>query len=86
MEIHISAGHAMDRDMKLLCTVTKHGLNLPLHARLSIDGQVMTVLGLAKQEERDGQIWQWWIVAEECCGSIQKQLNKEVIKKRDVLD
>jgi hypothetical protein len=50
--------------MKLLITKSKYGLDLPLHTTWSTDEVEFEVLGLAKQEERDGMILQWWIVEE----------------------
>lgn len=47
--------------MKLICVKTPCGIDL-LGAKLSIDGHDMEVCGLAKQEYKDGLLWQWWIV------------------------
>lgn len=47
--------------MTLICTKSQYGIDLPLNAKLEIDGQEMTVLGLAKTDVKDGQVWQWWI-------------------------
>lgn len=49
--------------MKLLITKSKYGLDLPLHTAWSTDEVELEILGLAKQEVRDGIIWQWWIVS-----------------------
>ena len=50
-----------DIPMTLICTKSQYGIDLPLNAKLEIDGQEMTVLGLAKTDVKDGQVWQWWI-------------------------
>ena len=47
--------------MKLICTKSRTGVDFPLNTKLDIDGQAVEVWGLAKTEEKDGQIWQWWI-------------------------
>ena len=49
--------------MKLLITKSKYGLDLPLNTTLSTDEAEFEILGLAKQEVRDGIVWQWWIVS-----------------------
>lgn len=48
--------------MKLLCTKYPFGIDLPVHTTLTIDGKTVEVLGLAKTEEKEGYILQWWIV------------------------
>lgn len=48
--------------MKLICIKSVYGVDLPLNAKLSIDGNEMEVCGLAKQEYKDGLLSQWWIV------------------------
>lgn len=50
--------------MTLLCTKSRNGVDLPIKTTLIIDGQTVEVLGLAKTEEKDGFILQWWIVEE----------------------
>ena len=51
-------------NMTLLCTKSRNGVDLPIKTTLIIDGQTVEVLGLAKTEEKDGFILQWWIVEE----------------------
>lgn len=51
-------------DVRLLCTKTQFGIDLPLNMEMTLGNRTMEVLGLAKQEYRDDIIWQWWIV---CC-------------------
>lgn len=48
--------------MRLLCTKTQFGIDLPLNMEMTLGNCTMEVLGLAKQEYRDDMIWQWWIV------------------------
>lgn len=50
--------------MKLLCTKSRNGIDLPLNTTLTLDGQTVEVWGLAKTEEKDEFILQWWIVGE----------------------
>lgn len=50
--------------MKLMRTKSRNGIDLPLNARLTVDGLIVEVLGLAKTEEKDGFIMQWWIVSQ----------------------
>ena len=50
--------------MKLICTKSQYGIDLPLNTILEIDGQEMTVLGLARTDVKDGQVWQWWVCGE----------------------
>jgi hypothetical protein len=49
--------------MKLICVKSEYGVCIPLNTSIIIDNNELEVLGLAKQEERDGLIWQWWIVS-----------------------
>lgn len=50
--------------MKLICIKSPNGVEL-LGVQLSIDGNNMEVLGLAKQEYKDGLLYQYWIVEEQ---------------------
>ena len=49
--------------MKLLCTKSRNGIDIPLNTTLTFEGQTVEVLGLAKTEEKEGYILQWWIVS-----------------------
>ena len=49
-------------DMKLICTKSQYGINLPLNTKIIIDNQEFEVCGLANQEYQNDLIWQWWIV------------------------
>lgn len=48
--------------MKLLCTQSRTALSIPPNTVLTLDGQTVEVWGLARTEEKDGFILQWWIV------------------------
>ena len=50
--------------MELLCTKSPYDIDLPLDTTLTIEGKTVEVLGLAKTEEKDGFILQWWIIEE----------------------
>ena len=50
--------------MKLICIKTKYGVDL-LGAIISIKGNNVEVLVLAKQEYKNDLLWQWWIVMDQ---------------------
>ena len=62
----------MPMNMKLMLTKSRTGVDLPLDTTLEIDGQAMTVLGLAKTEVIDGLVCQWWIVENETAAMTAK--------------
>lgn len=59
-------------DMKLICTQSRTGIDLPVDTTLEVDGKTMTVLGLAKTEVVGGLVWQWWIVENEAAATTAK--------------
>ena len=60
----MNASADCEDSMKLLCTKSRNGIDLPLDTTLTIEGKTVEVLGLAKTEEKDGFILQWWIVSQ----------------------
>lgn len=50
--------------MELICIKSRSGVDLS-GAQLSFDNRPFTVGGLAKQEFKDGLLWQWWIILED---------------------
>lgn len=58
--------------MKLICIKSRTGVDLPLDTTLEINGQAMTVMGLARTEVIDGLVWQWWIVENETAAMTAK--------------
>jgi hypothetical protein len=44
-----------------LCIKTRYGADL-LGAQITLDSKPWEVCALAKQEYRNGWIWQWWII------------------------
>jgi hypothetical protein len=57
--------------MKIICTKSRHGVDLPLSTAINIDSINIEILGLAKQEYKDDLVYQYWIVEE-----INKILNE----------
>lgn len=51
--------------MNIICIKTKLGIDLPVDTQILIDDQHYSVMGLAREEEKDGLICQWWIVSNE---------------------
>ena len=51
--------------LRLIRTKSRNGLIIPLNTRLTVDGQVLEVLGLVKTEAKHHAILQWWI-----CGTL----------------
>ncbi len=47
--------------MATICCKTNRGVDL-LHVTLTIDDRELEICGLARQELRNGTLWQWWIV------------------------
>ena len=62
----------MPMNMKLMLTKSRTGFDLPVDTTLEINGQAMTVMGLAKTEVIDGLVWQWWIVENETAAMTAK--------------
>lgn len=50
--------------MKLICIKTRLGVDLS-GAQLIINNRPYTVGGKAKEEFKDGLLWQWWIILED---------------------
>jgi hypothetical protein len=48
--------------LKLLRTKTRNGIDIPLNAKLTIQGQTLEVWGLAKKKAKCRCVLQWWIV------------------------
>ena len=49
--------------LRILCTRSPRGLELPLHSRRTVDGQTVEILGLIKKQSKPSATIQWWIVA-----------------------
>ena len=52
----------METNFNLLCTKSRSALDIPHDTVLTIAGQPVEILGLARTEYRDGMFWQWWII------------------------
>ena len=48
-------------EKKLIRIKSRYGADL-MDAQIFMDNKPWTVCGLAKQEYRNGFIWQWWII------------------------
>ena len=57
----MSTGEEMGERMYIICLKSKQPLNL-LDTVLTIGERELEFCGLARQELRDGRLWQWWIV------------------------
>lgn len=49
--------------LKILRTKSRNGIDIPLNARRTIDGQTVEVLGLVKKQVKPHAVLQWWIVS-----------------------
>ena len=47
--------------MTIICVKSSRGIDL-LGAQITINDQDMEVCGLARQEYKDGLLWQWWLL------------------------
>lgn len=56
--------------MRTICIISSRRIDL-LNARIIINDRVMELCGLAREEYKDGQLWQWWIAMED--GKQKKQ-------------
>ncbi len=50
-----------DEQMTIVRLKTPRDVDL-LHGILSIHGKELEFCGLAREEYKDGMLWQWWIV------------------------
>lgn len=50
-----------DEEKKLFTVKTRYGADL-MDAQINLDGRAWIVCALAKQEFRNGWLWQYWIV------------------------
>lgn len=50
--------------MTVICILSSQGVDL-LNKRIIIDDRVMELCGLAREEYKDGLLWQWWIAMED---------------------
>lgn len=48
-------------EKKLICIKTRYGADL-MDAQIFIDDRAWVVCALAKQEYRNGWLWQYWII------------------------
>jgi hypothetical protein len=48
--------------LKILQTKSRHGIDLPLNTRRTVDGQTVEVWGLIKKQVNNQAVIQWWIV------------------------
>ena len=51
----------MTEEKKLIRTRSRYGIDL-MDTQILLDGKAWKVCALAKQEYRNGFIWQWWII------------------------
>ena len=49
--------------LKILRTKSPSGIDIPLNARRTVDGQTVEVLGLIKKQVKPRCVVQWWIVS-----------------------
>jgi hypothetical protein len=63
--------------MKIICIKSHYGVNLPLNTQISIDSHNMEVCGIAKQEYKDGLLYQYWIVEEKKDWRMTANVNKK---------
>ena len=49
--------------LKILRTKSPSGIDIPLNARRTVDGQTVEVLGLVKKQVKPRCVVQWWIVS-----------------------
>lgn len=48
--------------LKILRTKSRHGIDIPLNSRRTVDGQTVEVWGLVRKEIKNRVVVQWWIV------------------------